>query len=73
MEHTTKTGLYLWLFKVTLIFMCERLTKLENGHQKISYHRDIIRMIRKGDFTYYTEIINTGTCIWTILNVDIDL
>lgn len=26
MEHTTKTGLYLWLFKVTLILMRERLT-----------------------------------------------
>lgn len=26
MEHCTKTGLYLWLFKVTLILMRERLT-----------------------------------------------
>lgn len=30
-------------------------------------------MIGKGDFTYYTEIINTGVCIWTFPIVDIDL
>lgn len=72
MEHCTKTGLYLWLFKVTLIYMRERLTQ-GNIHLNIRYHTDIIRMIRKGDFTYNTEIINTGTCIWTFTIVDIDL
>lgn len=30
-------------------------------------------MIRKGDFTYYTEINNSGSRIWTFPIVDIDL
>lgn len=53
-----RPGLFLWLVKVTLIYMRERLT-LGNIIRRSVIIRDtcIMEMIGKGDFTYYTEII----------------
>lgn len=52
---------------------CTKTRLISMAFQGHFNHTDIIRMIRKGDFTYNTEIINTGTCIWTFTIVDIDL
>lgn len=67
-----RLGLFLWFFKVILIYMCERLI-LGNIYLNIRYYMDIIRMFRKGDFIYNIEIINIGICIWIFIIVDIDL
>lgn len=70
-----RPGLFLWLVKVTLIYMRERLSIGEH-HQEISYYKGYYgNDWKRWFYLLHWNNLNThlGICIWTFPIVDTDL